>query len=103
MGTDERGEDAVPKLHFPGLHPDTATWLVENRRIHAIGLDTPSIDHGQSTHFGAHQNLFKANIAALENVARLDELPPSGAYVIALPMKIRGGSGAPLRIIALIP
>ena len=103
MGTDERGEQAVPKLHFPGLHPETATWLVENRNINAIGLDTPSIDYGQSTLFKSHQHLFKANIPAFENVANLDELPAKGAFVIALPMKIRSGSGAPLRIIALIP
>jgi kynurenine formamidase len=103
MGTDERGEGAVAKLHFPGLHPKTAEWLVKNRNIIAIGLDTPSIDYGQSTLFESHQNLFKANIVALENVANLDMLPATGAYVVALPMKIRGGSGAPLRIIALTP
>ena len=51
MGTDERGPAAVAKLHFPGLHPDAARWLVAERRIHAVGLDTPSIDHGPSTRF----------------------------------------------------
>ncbi len=103
MGTAERGAQAVPKLHFPGLHPDTATWLARERKIAAIGLDSPSIDYGQSQLFEAHQNLFNANIPALENVANLDALPAAGAYVIALPMKIKGGSGAPLRIIALLP
>lgn len=103
MGTAQRGEDAVAELHFPGLHPEAAKWLVENRAIKAIGLDTPSIDYGQSTHFESHQILFDKNIPALENVAHLDRLPPLGAIVFALPMKIEGGSGGPARIVALIP
>ncbi len=101
MGTDERGQEAVAKLHFPGLHPDAAKWLVTNRSIKAIGLDTPSIDYGQSTQFESHQTLFAANIPAFENVANLDALPEKDFIVIALPMKIKGGSGGPLRIIAL--
>ena len=103
MGTSQRGADAVPKLHFPGLHPDAATWLVEKRNIKAIGLDTLSIDHGQSTLFESHRILFKAEIPAFENVANLDQLPATGAFVMALPMRIKGGSGAPLRIVALVP
>lgn len=103
MGTAERGADAVAKLHFPGLGPDAAKWLVENRNINAIGLDTPSIDYGQSQYFKSHQILFEQNIPAFENVANLDKLPPKGAYVIALPMKIKDGSGAPLRIVAIVP
>ncbi|HET6670103.1 MAG TPA: cyclase family protein [Pyrinomonadaceae bacterium] len=102
LGTDERGESAVPKLHFPGLHPDAARWLVTNRSIKAIGLDTASIDFGQSTKFESHRILFDKNIPAFENVANLDKLPLRGFAVIALPMKIRGGSGGPLRIIAVL-
>ena len=103
MGTAERGQQAVAKLHFPGLHPGAAKWLVEKRRIHAIGLDTPSIDRGQSTLFESHRILFKSNIPAFENLANLDQLPERGALVIALPMKIKGGSGGPLRIVAFVP
>ena len=103
MGTDERGSEAVALLHFPGLHPDAARWLVEERDIHAIGLDTPSIDYGQSTLFESHRVLFEANIPAFENVANMEGLPAHGFVVAALPMKIRGGSGGPLRIIAFIP
>lgn len=101
MGTDERGPTAVAKLHFPGLHPDAARWLIANRPIKAIGLDTPSIDYGQSTLFESHRILFEKNIPAFENVANLDKLPVKGFLLIALPMKIKGGSGAPLRIVAL--
>jgi len=102
MGTDERGQQAVAKLHFPGLHPETAKWLVNSRSIKAIGLDTPSIDYGQSTRFESHVTLFSANIPAFENVANLDQLPERGFTVIALPMKIKGGSGGPLRAIAIV-
>lgn len=100
LGTDERGANAVAKLHFPGLDPQTARWVTENRLIKAIGLDTPSIDYGQSTLFESHRILFDKNIPAFENVANLEQLPVKGFSVIALPMKIKGGSGGPLRIIA---
>ena len=103
MGTDRRGADAVADLHFPGLHPEAAAWLVENRAIKAIGLDTPSIDYGQSKLFESHRILFDKNILALENVANLDRLPPVGATLFALPMKIEGGSGGPTRVVAFIP
>ena len=102
LGTDQRGAAAVPKLHFPGLHPEAARWLTQNRNIKAIGLDTASIDYGQSTLFESHRTLFAKNIPAFENVANLDKLPIRGFSVVALPMKIKGGSGGPLRIIAVI-
>ncbi len=103
LGTSEVGAEAVAKLHFPGLHPEAAAWLVSNRKINAIGLDTPSIDYGQSTLFESHVTLFSANIPAFENVANLEQVPAKGATVIALPMKIKGGSGGPLRIVAVVP
>ena len=102
LGTDERGAEAVAKLHFPGLDPAAARWLTQNRSIKAIGLDTASIDHGQSTLFESHRILFEKNIPAFENVANLDQLPLKGFSVIALPMKIKGGSGGPLRIVAIL-
>lgn len=102
MGTAERGNDAVPKLHFPGLGLDGAKLLV-SRGIGAVGLDTPSIDYGQSTDFSTHVALMTNNIPAFENVADMSELPPVGTTIIALPMKIEGGSGGPLRIVAHVP
>ncbi|MCP4285255.1 MAG: cyclase family protein [Gammaproteobacteria bacterium] len=103
MGTDKRGEAGVKELKFPGIHPDTAKFLSTNRKIKAVGLDTPSIDFGGSKLFETHQILFEKNIPGLENVANLDKLPIKGAMIIALPMKIEGGSGSPLRIVAFIP
>ena len=101
LGTEERGAEAVAKLHFPGLDPAAARWITTNRSIKAIGLDTASIDYGQSTLFESHRALFEKNVPAFENVANLDHLPAKGFSVIALPMKIKGGSGGPLRIIAV--
>ena len=103
LGTATRGEDGVKQLHFPGLHPDAAKWLVANRQIGAIGIDTASIDYGPSTAFESHRTLYERNVPAFENLTALERLPATGAYVIALPMKIGGGSGAPLRAIALLP
>ncbi|MBD0368833.1 MAG: cyclase family protein [Flavisolibacter sp.] len=100
LGTTARGTEGVAQLHFPGLHPDAAQWLVQHRKIKAVGLDTPSVDYGQSKDFKTHQILYAQNICGFENVANLNQLPVKGAYIIALPMKIKGGSGGPLRIIA---
>ena len=103
LGTTRTGAEAVPELHFPGVHPDVARFLVETKRVDAVGIDTPSIDYGQSQTFETHRVLFAANIPAFENVANLDRLPESGAFVVALPMKIGRGSGGPLRIVGVIP
>lgn len=102
LGTDERGADAVAKLHFPSIHPDAASWLVNNRKIKAVGIDVASVDYGQSKDFKTHRILYEQNISGFENVANLDQLPAKGAYIIALPMKIKSGSGGPLRIIAWV-
>ena len=85
---------------FPGIHEDAATWLVANRDINGVGIDTPSIDYGKSKSYPTHQILFKKNIFGLENVANLDKLPATGYIVYALPMNIEGGSGGPVRILA---
>ena len=103
MGTAKRGPEAVGDLHFPGLAADAAAWLVEARDVRAVGIDTASIDHGPSTTFDAHRTLAAHEVPAFENVANLEQLPPTGATVIALPMKIGGGTGAPLRAVAIVP
>lgn len=103
LGTADRGPAAVERLRFPGLAPTAAVWLATQRRIKAIGIDTASIDPGRSTHFESHVALCSAGIPIFENVASLDALPPLGCFVAALPMKIAGGSGGPLRIVARLP
>ena len=103
LGTDLTGPEAVPELHFPGIGPEAAQWLVDNRNVAAVGLDTPSIDYGQSTDFRAHVILYSANIVGFENLTNLDRLPATGAGIVALPMKIEGGSGGPLRVVGWVP
>ena len=102
FGTDKKGLEAIPELHFPGISPSASRWLVEQRKPKAVGIDTASIDYGQSTNFQTHRILLGNNIPGFENLTNLDTLPATGVYVIALPMKIGGGSGGPLRIVAAV-
>ncbi len=90
-------------LHFPGFSADAMSYLVHNRQVRGVGIDTASIDPGQSRNFLAHQILSTANSYAIENVAYVDQVPRRGATVFALPMKIKGGTGGPVRMIAVIP
>ncbi|HEY6400819.1 MAG TPA: cyclase family protein [Blastocatellia bacterium] len=101
LGADAPGDTA--NLHFPGVSREAAEFLAKQRKIDGIGIDTASIDYGQSKDFIAHQILNAANIYGLENVANLERLPAKGATLIALPMKIKGGTGGPARIIAITP
>ena len=103
LGTDLRGQEGVRALHFPGLHPDAAAWLVRERQVKAVGIDTASIDYGQSTKFETHVALLSQNVPVFENLANFPDLPDRGFDVIALPMKIAGGTGGPLRIVAVVP
>jgi kynurenine formamidase len=90
-------------LHFPSFGEDAVRLLVEQRGAAVIGVDVPSIDYGPSTAFLVHRVVASHNVPGLENLTNLDQLPARGAVVIALPMKIEGGSGGPLRAIALVP
>ncbi len=90
-------------MRFPGLSEEAARWLVAARRVRGVGIDTASIDRGRSEDFRAHRALADANVVVFENLANLDAVPPRGAAVLALPMMIRGGSGGPLRAVALLP
>ena len=100
LGDDTPGD--ASKLSFPSYGADAARLLVEERGVGALGIDTASIDYGRSTDFDVHRIAASKNVAGLENLTNLDQLPPRGALVIALPMKIEGGSGGPLRAVALL-
>ncbi len=101
LGSDRAGETS--DLHFPGFSEEAARFLTRERNVAAVGLDTASLDYGQSSDFAAHQVFGSANVPGFENLRNLNVLPAKGFRVIALPMKIGGGSGAPLRIVAEIP
>jgi kynurenine formamidase len=101
LGDDTPG--VTTNLHFPSFGAEATRLLVNDRKIGAVGIDAASIDYGPSTDFMVHRIVYGANIPGFENLTNLDQLPATGATLIALPMKIEGGSGAPLRAIALIP
>ncbi|MDE3221082.1 MAG: cyclase family protein [Nitrospirota bacterium] len=103
LGTELKGPEGVRALHFPGVHPEAAAWLARERQIKAVGIDTASIDYGQSTGFETHVALLSRNVPVFENLGDLRNLPGLGFEVIALPMKIAGGTGGPLRVIAVLP
>jgi kynurenine formamidase len=102
LGTDEHGAGAVAKLHFPGISAEAARLMVA-RRVAGVGIDTASVDYGQSKDFQTHRILYAQDVYGLENVANLDRLPETGTLLIALPMKIKGGTGGPVRIVAVVP
>jgi kynurenine formamidase len=102
LGTDKKGEEAIPELSFPGFSPESVKFLIEERNITGIAIDTPSIDYGKSKEFKVHQVLCGADRLALENIANLDKLPPSGATLYVIPMPIKQGTGAPARVFAII-
>jgi kynurenine formamidase len=101
LGDDTPG--VATNLHFPSYGVEAARLLVEERRVAALGADVASIDYGPSSDFMVHRIAADGGVPGLENLTNLNRLPPTGAVVVALPVKIAGGSGGPLRAIALIP
>jgi len=101
LGTDKRGTEALAELTFPGFSPEVTEFLIKERKIKGIAIDTPSIDYGQSRDFKVHQILCGAEKLALENIANLDELPEKGATLYVIPMLIKNGTGAPARVFAV--
>jgi len=100
LGDDTPGD--ASNLHFPS-YGEEAVRLLLQRGVFALGVDTASIDHGASKDFIVHRIAHAENVLGLENVAHLEQLPPTGAWTLALPMKIENGSGGPLRLVGLVP
>lgn len=103
LGTDKKGLPALPELSFPAFSPQSAEFLTKERSIRGIAVDTPSIDYGKSQDFMVHRIICGADKLALENIANLDKLPAKGAMLYVIPMQIKGGSGAPARVFAILP
>ena len=101
LGDDTPGD--ASKLEFPSFGAEAARLLVENRQVAVLGVDTASTDYGRSTDFMVHRIAAARNVSNLENLTNLERLPPTGSVVLALPMKIEGGSGGPVRVVALVP
>ena len=98
LGTDKFND--VKNLHFPGLSKEAALYLVSHN-IKGIGIDTASMDPGNSQDFWTHRVILGANKYGIENLANVKLLPAIGAKIIIAPMKISGGSGAPTRVYAI--
>jgi kynurenine formamidase len=103
LGTDKKGLTALPELSFPAFSPASAEFLTSQRDIKGIALDTPSIDYGKSQDFRVHRIICGANKLGLENIANLDKLPVKGATLYVIPMSIKGATGAPARVFAILP
>lgn len=97
-----RNTDAQGVMHFPAFSREAAEWLVRERTIVGIGVDTLSGDLGSAKEFGVHHALNGAQVYILENLASLDRVPEAGAVLVVAPLPIRGGSGGPTRVYALL-
>lgn len=98
-----KNQDMMGRMHFPGYSKAAAEFLVKDRKARGVGIDTLSIDRGMSRDFPVHHVVNQATRYGLENVARLDQLPPRGFYVVVAPIKIETGTGGPTRIFAILP
>jgi len=103
LGTGKKGRPALPELSFPSFSRESAEFLTQERNITGIAVDTPSIDYGKSQDFWVHRVICGADKLGVENIAGLDKLPETGATLYVIPMSIKGGSGAPARIFAILP
>ena len=103
LGTDKKGLSAIPELSFPAFSREVAEFLTTQRNIRGIAIDTPSIDYGKSQEFWVHRVICGADKLGLENIANLDKLPAKGATLYVIPMSIKGATGAPARVFAIVP
>jgi kynurenine formamidase len=99
---DYRGADPKGVMHFPGYSLDAVKFLVEQRGVYGLGIDTLSVDYGASQDFPVHQYTAKHNVYHLENSTNLDQVPAKGATVVVGAADLEGGSGGPVRILVLI-
>ena len=96
-----RNTDSSGVMHFPGFGKEAIDFLLTERRISGIGVDTLSLDHGPSTTFAVHYTILPTNRWGLENLANLESIPPSGATLFVGAPKIASGSGGPTRVMAV--
>ena len=95
--------DAAGRLHYPGFGAEAARWLIEQRSIGALGIDTMGIDPGADTSYAANQLLLRQHRLHLENLCGLSQLPSAGAWIVIGGLRVRAGSGSPATVFGLIP
>jgi kynurenine formamidase len=96
-------QDAHGNLHFPGFAGATTRWLLADRQISGVGIDTHGVDPGLDTSYATNTQIAEAHKIAIECMANLDELPPTGSTLVLGPLRLRGGSGSPLSVMAFVP
>jgi kynurenine formamidase len=94
-------EDKDGKMHFPGFGYDATEFLITQRKIAGVGIDTHGVDSGQDTNFTINRLVLERSLIVLENLTNLDQLPPQGTTLIIGILRLRGGSGSPAAIMAL--
>ncbi len=97
-----RNLDSASVMHFPGYSVEAAKLLVA-RGVSGLGIDTLSVDYGPSKDFEVHRITLPAGLYHLENLADMSALPEAGAFVVAAPIKLEGGSGGACRVFAILP
>ena len=96
-------QDAKGNLHFPGFAGATSAWLLSDRQVAGVGIDTHGVDPGLDTSYATNTAMAEAHKLVLECMGHLDELPPTGATLVLAPLQLKGGSGSPLSVVALVP
>ena len=96
------GKDAAGVFHFPGVAPEAAEWLMRERRVAGLAVDTLSLDHGPSKDFKTHYLWLPSGRWGLENVANHDRVPPAGATLVVGCPKVKDATGGPTRLLALV-
>jgi kynurenine formamidase len=96
------GKDAAGVLHFPGFSGEAAEWLLKQRKVVGIAVDTLSLDHGPPKDFKTHLTWLPSGRWGLENVANLDKVPPVGAMLTVGLAKIKDATGGAARLLALL-
>ncbi|HWP15007.1 MAG TPA: cyclase family protein [Xanthobacteraceae bacterium] len=96
------GKDAAGVFHFPGFHPGAAEWLLKERSVVGLAVDTLSLDPGSSKDFRTHTVWLPSGRWGIENLANREQVPPSGATLVVGVPKVKGATGAPARILALV-
>lgn len=97
-----RNPDSNKQMHFPSYSGEAVKFLIEQRKINAIGVDTLSIDPGVSTTYPVHKFTAQNNVYGMENLNNLDQLPAKGILLVCGPLAVEGGTGCPARIVAII-
>jgi kynurenine formamidase len=95
--------DSAGVLHYPGFGAEATRWLIEQRSVGVLGIDTMGIDPGADTGFAANRLLLREHRLHLENLCGLNQLPPTGCWIIIGGLRIRSGSGSPATVFGLIP